>query len=91
MGWLTGFEPAHDGITIHCLNRLTTATTPVGEALISWVPIVKTCLLAGPFEFRHELHTNFTGQGLILSFTPRFSGVLPKACAEGGSLRWLLP
>lgn len=29
MGWLTGFEPAHDGITIHCLNRLTTATVTV--------------------------------------------------------------
>ncbi len=26
MGWLTGVEPANDGITIRCLNHLTTAT-----------------------------------------------------------------
>ena len=31
MGWLRGFEPPHDGITIHCLNRLTTATTDLEQ------------------------------------------------------------
>lgn len=57
MGWLTGFEPAHDGITIHCLNHLTTATTRMAEALTSWAGEVKSSLLAGPFYFRHEHRT----------------------------------
>lgn len=58
MGWLTGFEPAHDGITIHCLNHLTTATTMMAEALTTWTALVKGCLLAGDLYFRHERRTN---------------------------------
>jgi hypothetical protein len=77
MGWLTGFEPAHDGITIHCLNRLTTATTTAGEALTSHNPSVKTCLLARPFEIRHELQTFFRTLDRFVVH-PAHMGVLPK-------------
>lgn len=75
MGWLTGFEPAHDGFTIHCLNRLTTATTAVTGGLTSWAPIVKNSLLAGLSEFRHELQTNFLGHGLFLRCLLRHPGM----------------
>gem|GEM_PF-705586 len=89
MGWLTGFEPAHDGITIHCLNRLTTATTTVAEALTSWVPLVKSCLLAGLLEFRHETLTHLSGHRQTIASCNVESGVscprrmLPEGVSDG--------
>ena len=30
MGLLRGFEPPNDGVTVHCLNHLTTVTSSIG-------------------------------------------------------------
>jgi len=59
---------------------LTTATTAVAAALTSRSPFVKTCLLAGRSEFRHELHTIFQDIGRACGVRAAVSGgVLPGA------------